>query len=63
VPTGVNVRSLSRRQLCRRRGYSEENPVRPHLKRIKERRDPIVPTRAKDVAKGIALAAGLFAKR
>jgi hypothetical protein len=58
----VSTCALSR-QLCRRRGYSQKNPVRPHLKRIKERRDPIVPTRAKDVAKGIALAAGLFAKQ
>lgn len=42
-------------------GYWEENPVLPRLKRIKERRNPIVLPRPEDVAKVIARAPGLFA--
>ncbi len=41
-------------------GYREANPVLPRLKRIKERRDPIVLPRPEDVAKVIARAPGLF---
>ena len=43
-------------------GYREDNPVLPRLKRIKERRDPIVLPRPEDVAKVIARAPGLFSK-
>lgn len=43
-------------------GFREDNPVLPRLKRIKERRDPIVLPRAEDVEKVIARAPGLFAK-
>jgi integrase/recombinase XerD len=42
-------------------GYWEENPVLPRLKRIKERRDPIILPRPEAVAKVIARAPGLFA--
>src|SRR5260370_5437867 len=42
-------------------GYREDNPVLPRLKRIKERRDPIVLPRPHDVAKVVARAPGLFA--
>jgi integrase/recombinase XerD len=40
--------------------YWEKNPVLPRLKRIKERRDPIVLPRLEDVEKVIARAPGLF---
>lgn len=42
-------------------GHQEANTVLPRLKRIKERRDPIVLPRPEDVAKVIARAPGLFA--
>ena len=41
--------------------YCEDNPVLPRLKRIKERRDPIMLPRDQDIAKVIARAPGLLA--
>jgi integrase/recombinase XerD len=46
---------------CLDKGWRDDNPVLPRLKRIKERRDPIVLPRPEDVAKVIARAPGLFA--
>jgi integrase/recombinase XerD len=43
-------------------GWTESNPVLPRLKRIKERRDPIVLPRAEDVDKMIARAPGMLAQ-
>jgi integrase/recombinase XerD len=43
-------------------GWTESNPVLPRLKRIKERRDPIVLPRAEDVDKLIARAPGMLAQ-
>lgn len=42
-------------------GYCESNAVLPRLKRIKERRDPIVLPRPEDVEKVISRAPGMFA--
>lgn len=42
-------------------GWGESNPILPRLKRIRERRDPIVLPRPEDVAKVIARAPGMFA--
>jgi integrase/recombinase XerD len=47
---------------CIDEGHQEANTVLPRLKRIKERRDPIVLPRPEDVEKVIARAPGLFSK-
>lgn len=47
---------------CIDQGYREDNPILPRLKRVKERRDPIVLPDPKHIQMVIDRAPGLFAK-